>query len=46
MSTSEEHTRLTLARYNGTEGRAQDYGTAMLGLHRVFEKYNAPLRGL
>ncbi|SHH66057.1 glycoside hydrolase domain-containing protein [Streptomyces sp. 3214.6] len=46
MSTSEEETRLTLARYNGTEGRAQDYGTAMLGLHRVFEKYNAPLRGL
>ncbi|OXS35565.1 glycoside hydrolase domain-containing protein [Streptomyces sp. XY006] len=46
MSTSDEHTRLTLARYNGTEGRAQNYGTAMLGLHQVFEKYNAPLRGL
>ncbi|MFF9490381.1 glycoside hydrolase domain-containing protein [Streptomyces sp. NPDC014676] len=46
MSTSEEHTRLTLARYNGTEERAQNYGTAMLGLHQVFEKYNAPLRGL
>ncbi|MFF4273413.1 glycoside hydrolase domain-containing protein [Streptomyces sp. NPDC001536] len=46
MVTDDEDTRLTLARYNGTEGRAQDYGTAMLGLHRVFEKYNAPLRGL
>ncbi|MEU4466251.1 glycoside hydrolase domain-containing protein [Streptomyces sp. NPDC024017] len=46
MSTSEEHTRLTLARYNGTDERAQNYGRAMLGLHLVFEKYNAPLRGL
>lgn len=46
MSTSEEHTRLTLARYNGTDERAQNYGRAMLGLHQVFEKYNAPLRGL
>ncbi|MDH6218649.1 glycoside hydrolase domain-containing protein [Streptomyces pseudovenezuelae] len=46
MVTGEEHTRLTLARFNGEGERAQDYGTAMLGLHRVFEKYNAPLRGL
>ncbi|MFM9607424.1 hypothetical protein DF268_06225 [Streptomyces sp. V2] len=48
MTTGEEETRLTLARYNGDdeEGRAQNYGTAMLGLHRVFEKDNAPLRGL
>lgn len=48
MFTGEEDTRRTLARYNGndSEGRADAYGTAMLGLHRVFEKYNAPLRGL
>jgi peptidoglycan hydrolase-like protein with peptidoglycan-binding domain len=46
MSTNEEHTRLTLARYNGIDDRAQNYGRAMLGLHQVFEKYNAPLRGL
>ncbi|MEU6306458.1 glycoside hydrolase domain-containing protein [Streptomyces chartreusis] len=48
MFTAEEDTRRTLARYNGNdpEGRAEAYGTAMLGLHRVFEKYNAPLRGL
>jgi hypothetical protein len=46
MFTGEEDTRRTLARYNGTDERAQDYGRAMLGLHQVFEKYNAPLRGL
>ncbi|WP_405639759.1 hypothetical protein [Streptomyces sp. NBC_00019] len=46
MVTVEERTRLTLVRCNGTEGRAHGYGTAMFGLHRVLEKYNAPLRGL
>ncbi|MFF8280984.1 glycoside hydrolase domain-containing protein [Streptomyces lateritius] len=46
MFTGEEDTRRALARFNGTGPAAENYGNAMLGLHRVFEKYNAPLRGL
>ncbi|MEU6314799.1 glycoside hydrolase domain-containing protein [Streptomyces sp. NPDC047014] len=46
MSTSEDDTWRTLARYNGELPHSENYGRAMLGLHRVFEKYNAPLRSL
>ncbi|WP_409239585.1 glycoside hydrolase domain-containing protein [Streptomyces sp. PA5.6] len=45
LDTSEEDSRRALARYNGTDESAQGYGTALLGLYRVFEKYHAPLRG-
>ncbi|MFJ7154400.1 glycoside hydrolase domain-containing protein [Streptomyces sp. NPDC101118] len=44
LDTPEEQSRLTLARYNGIDESAQGYGTALLGLYRVFEKYHAPLR--
>ncbi|MFK4071090.1 glycoside hydrolase domain-containing protein [Streptomyces sp. NPDC029674] len=44
LDTDEEDSRRTLARYNGTDQSAQGYGTALLGLYRVFEKYHAPLR--
>ncbi|MGW4211534.1 glycoside hydrolase domain-containing protein [Lentzea sp. NPDC004789] len=37
--------RDTLARYNGTGPKAQEYGRQLIGLFRVFEKYNAPIRG-
>ncbi|MFF1375695.1 glycoside hydrolase domain-containing protein [Streptomyces sp. NPDC058308] len=45
LDTGEEDSRRALARYNGTNESAQGYGTALLGLYRVFEKYHAPLRG-
>ncbi|MFE5326071.1 hypothetical protein ACFRCG_06685 [Embleya sp. NPDC056575] len=45
LDTAEEDSRRTLARYHGTDVSAQGYGTAQLGLYRVFEKYHAPLRG-
>lgn len=35
----------TLARYNGTGPKADEYGRQLIGLYRVFEKYNAPIRG-
>ncbi len=41
---TEEQTRRTLARYNGTNSDAENYGYQLLGLYRVFEKYHKPLR--
>lgn len=46
LDQSEEDTRKTLARYNGTNNDATDYGYQLLGLYKVFEKYHAPLRGI
>ena len=33
-----------LARYNGTDDRATEYGERNYGLYRIFEKYNAAMR--
>ncbi|GAA1020578.1 hypothetical protein Aple_078710 [Acrocarpospora pleiomorpha] len=44
LSTSEDHTRRILARFNGTGPDADQYGHELLGLYKVFEKYHAPLR--
>ncbi|WP_250213316.1 glycoside hydrolase domain-containing protein [Acrocarpospora catenulata] len=44
LSTSEEHTRRILARFNGTGPDADSYGYELLGLYKVFEKYHASLR--
>ncbi|AHH98898.1 hypothetical protein [Kutzneria albida] len=41
---SEDDSRKTLARYNGTGDKAKQYGRQLIGLYRVFEKYNAALR--
>ncbi|RSM37925.1 DUF1906 domain-containing protein [Amycolatopsis balhimycina DSM 5908] len=41
---TEDETRRTLARYNGTGDAAENYGRQLLGLYRVFEKYHKPLR--
>jgi peptidoglycan hydrolase-like protein with peptidoglycan-binding domain len=46
LRTSEEDTRLIMARYNGTADSAQGYGNVMLGLYRIYEKYYAPQRAL
>lgn len=44
LSTSENDTRRILARYNGVTAAAEKYGRELLGLYKVFEKHNAPLR--
>ncbi|WP_432863472.1 glycoside hydrolase domain-containing protein [Microbispora rosea] len=44
LSTSDDDTRRILARYNGVTADAEKYGRELLGLHKVFEKYHAPLR--
>lgn len=41
---TEDETRQAMSRYNGTGDAAQNYGQVTLGLYRVFEAYNAPLR--
>ncbi|MGO1057258.1 glycoside hydrolase domain-containing protein [Crossiella sp. CA198] len=41
---TEDASRKTLARYNGTGGKAEEYGRQLLGLYRVFEKYNSTAR--
>ncbi|WP_018684453.1 hypothetical protein [Actinokineospora enzanensis] len=41
---SEADTQQTLARYNGTGDAAANYGRQLIGLYRVFEKYNKLLR--
>ncbi|MGP3953007.1 hypothetical protein [Streptomyces sp. 7N604] len=42
---SDDETRDVLARYNGEGDEAAEYGRRALDLYRIFEKYNARLRG-
>lgn len=44
LFTGEADTRRIMMRYNGTDDSTAAYGDAMIGLYRVFERYNAPLR--
>ncbi|MEV1085604.1 hypothetical protein AB0I98_46570 [Streptomyces sp. NPDC050211] len=44
LNISEDDSRRIMGRYNGEPPASDNYGQAMLGLYRVFEKYNAPLR--
>ncbi|MEA5454040.1 DUF1906 domain-containing protein [Sinomonas sp. JGH33] len=44
LDASEDVTRRTLERYNGTGPNAVKYGYELLGVFRVFEKYNKMLR--
>jgi peptidoglycan hydrolase-like protein with peptidoglycan-binding domain len=44
LATGDDNTRRILARYNGVNAAAEKYGHELLGLYKVFEKHNAPLR--
>ncbi|MBB6546136.1 glycoside hydrolase domain-containing protein [Nonomuraea rubra] len=46
LADSDDLTRRVIARYNGTGTEADQYGVEVLGIYRVFEKYNAPARNL
>ncbi len=41
---SDDYVSEVLARFNGTGPDADEYGQQLLGLYKVFEKYEAPLR--
>lgn len=43
---TESDYKATLARYNGTGPDADEYGEQLIGMYRVFEKYNGFLRNL
>ncbi|MEU1789486.1 glycoside hydrolase domain-containing protein [Streptomyces sparsogenes] len=40
LTTSQADTQKLLARYNGTDGRAEQYGRELIGLYNVLENYN------
>ncbi|MFC5220470.1 glycoside hydrolase domain-containing protein [Streptomyces coerulescens] len=44
LTTSEDDSRRIMGRYNGRPPDSDNYAQAMIGMYRVFEKYNAPLR--
>jgi hypothetical protein len=44
LNYSEENSQRVMARYNGPGVEAEPHGAAMIGMYRVFEMYNAPLR--
>ncbi|MEE1939618.1 glycoside hydrolase domain-containing protein [Streptomyces sp. TRM 70361] len=44
LNTGEADTQALLARYNGTNEDAQQYGRELIGLYRVLENYNKLLR--
>lgn len=46
LNFSEDATRKTLARYNGTNLDAEAYGYQVLGIYKVFEKYNSFIRSI
>lgn len=40
LTTGQADTQKLLARYNGTDGRAEQYGRELIGLYNVLENYN------
>jgi peptidoglycan hydrolase-like protein with peptidoglycan-binding domain len=46
LTFSEDSTRRTLARFNGTGVDAVAYGDQVLGIFKIFEKYNAFIRSV
>lgn len=44
LNTGEADTQALLARYNGTNEAAEQYGRELIGLYRVLENYNKLLR--